>query len=126
MTPTEYMKLAEVTDSDLKHYEISGERLKELAKVMHYGIGLSTEANEILDALKKHFQYGKPLDTVNIKEEISDCLWFISGLLRHYNWTFEEVMETNINKLKARYGTKFSEAAALNRDLESERKILEL
>jgi hypothetical protein len=35
-------------------------------------------------------------------------------------------METNINKLKARYGTKFSEAAALNRDLEAERKILEL
>jgi hypothetical protein len=34
-------------------------------------------------------------------------------------------MENNIAKLKARYGEKFSEDRAVNRDLKTERKILE-
>ena len=35
------------------------------------------------------------------------------------------VMENNITKLKARYGDKFSEEKAENRDLDTERKILD-
>jgi len=44
---------------------------------------------------------------------------FVSGL------TISEARDRNISKLKARYGEKFTETAALNRDLETERKILE-
>lgn len=39
--------------------------------------------------------------------------------------SFDDIQEKNIAKLKARYGAKFSEVAALNRDLDTERKILE-
>jgi hypothetical protein len=35
------------------------------------------------------------------------------------------ILDTNIEKLKARYGEKFSSTKAINRDLEKERKILE-
>ena len=38
---------------------------------------------------------------------------------------FEEILESNINKLKHRFPDKFSSEKALNRDLEGERKILE-
>ena len=34
-------------------------------------------------------------------------------------------MDTNIAKLKARYGDKFTEQAASERDLDTEREILE-
>lgn len=45
---------------------------------MHVMFGLRTETAEIEDALKKHRFYGKPLDVVNIKEEIGDLLWYIA------------------------------------------------
>ena len=37
----------------------------------------------------------------------------------------ESILDTNIEKLKARYGEKFSSDRAINRDLEKERMILE-
>lgn len=44
---------------------------------------------------------------------------------RAYDIDFEQMLEININKLKARYPEKFTEEAALNRDLEQERNVLE-
>lgn len=43
-----------------------------------------------------------------------------------HNFTFEEILETNINKLKKRFPNKFTEYHALNRDLEAEREVLEI
>jgi hypothetical protein len=45
--------------------------------------------------------------------------------LNLYNLNIEEVWEKNIEKLRARYGEKFSSERAINRDLETERTILE-
>ena len=39
--------------------------------------------------------------------------------------SFEEIQERNIEKLKARYGEKFTDEKAINRNLETERSILE-
>lgn len=93
--------------------------------LLHCAIGLSTEAGELLDAFKKNIYYGKPLDTVNVGEEIADCMWYISNLCRMAEIDFEKILENNINKLKVRYPEKFTEENALNRNLESERKELE-
>jgi NTP pyrophosphatase (non-canonical NTP hydrolase) len=104
---------------------ITGHEEVHLVDLLHAGIGMSTESAEFLDALKKHMFYGKPLDTVNLKEEVADQLWYCALALRALGANFEEVMETNIAKLKARYPNKFDEEKALTRDLETERKILE-
>jgi NTP pyrophosphatase (non-canonical NTP hydrolase) len=126
MNTKDYIKNTAVTDLDSDGQQNMAHRCHNVANLLHYTIGVGTEAAELLDAVKKHIAYGKPLDLVNIKEETGDLLFYVARIIDMYGWTFEEVMETNINKLKARYGTKFSEAAALNRDLEAERKILEL
>ncbi len=125
MNPSEYIDLARVTDH--KSYDAVRERLsqEEAARLFHYFVGIGTESGELLDALKKAIIYGKTLDKVNLKEEIGDVLWYVARALDVLNLTFEEVMDVNINKLKARYGEKFTEYAALNRDLEKERKVLE-
>jgi len=54
-------------------------------------------------------------------------MWYIAILLRQFGGEgiFEEILETNINKLKARYPDKFSSELAMNRDLDKERNILE-
>jgi len=97
---------------------------KEL-DLLHASMGLVTEAGEFQDALKKHVFYGKPLDKVNLKEEIGDLLWYCAIALEALDTDFQAVMQTNIDKLKARYPEKFTEEKAENRDLDKERKILE-
>jgi hypothetical protein len=42
-----------------------------------------------------------------------------------YNTNVSDILDKNIAKLKARYGEKFSSERAINRDLETERTILE-
>ena len=94
-------------------------------RLLHGGMGISTEAGELLDALKKHIFYGKKLDYVNLSEELGDILYYVSICMNVLGISFEEVMEKNIEKLKARYPEKFTEDKAINRDLDTERKILE-
>ncbi len=94
-------------------------------RLLHAGIGLATEAGEFLDALKKHIFYGKELDRVNLKEEMGDLFWYMAIACDELGVEFEPLMERNIEKLKARYGEKFTENKAENRDLDSERLILE-
>ncbi|MAZ48638.1 MAG: hypothetical protein CME65_08740 [Halobacteriovoraceae bacterium] len=94
-------------------------------RLLHAGIGLSTEAGEFLDALKKHIFYGKDLDRVNLAEELGDLFWYMAIVADELGFNFESVMDKNIAKLKARYGEKFSEEKAESRDLEREREILD-
>lgn len=93
--------------------------------LLHAAIGLQTESAEFSDMLKKALFYGKPIDQVNLKEEIGDLLWYAALALRALNTDFETVMERNIEKLKARYPQKFTEENAIVRDLNKEREILE-
>jgi NTP pyrophosphatase (non-canonical NTP hydrolase) len=93
--------------------------------ILHGAMGISTEANEILDAVKKSLFYGKPFDLINLQEEIGDCFWYLAVLAKEAGMSFEDIMKQNIAKLKARYPEKFTEHAALNRDLNRERKVLE-
>lgn len=93
--------------------------------LLHASMGLVTEAGEFQDAIKKHLYYGRELDTVNLKEELGDLIWYCAIALEALGTDFESVMQTNIDKLSARYPEKFTEELAENRDLEKERAILE-
>lgn len=119
---------------DYKQYQEESQRTFSYRKealstkdtdLLHCAIGASTEAAELLDAFKKNIFYGKELDIVNIGEEIADQMWYLSNLCRLLGLDFEKILENNISKLKARYPDKFSSEKAINRDLETERKILE-
>ena len=93
--------------------------------LLHATMGMSTEANELVDQMKKVIFYGKPMDTANIVEELGDVLFYVAIVCRELNVSMERIGEINIAKLKKRYPDAFSEENALNRDLDAERKILE-
>ena len=97
----------------------------EMARQLHAAIGLSTEAGELTDAFKKALFYGKPLDRVNVIEEAGDLLWYLALLFDSLGSSFEEAADKVIAKLRARYPEKFSGELALNRDLVTERAVLE-
>lgn len=125
MKPSDYTKEAGATDE--RDYSKIQSRMSEErnSKLLHYALGIGTEAGEIQDAVKKLVIYGKELDETNVLEEVGDSIWYMARLLALLGSSFEEVMATNNAKLKARYGDKFTEYAALNRDLDKEREILE-
>lgn len=110
-----------------EQYQAVLARLQNLdsVKLLHAVMGIVTEAGELMDALKKHFIYGKALDRVNVLEEGGDLEWYIALLLTVLNSRHGEIFTVNVAKLRARYPNKFTEFDALNRNLGGERKILE-
>ena len=120
-----YIEKAIKTES--KDFDKISNRLqdKSMIRLLHAGMGLATESAEFLDALKKAIYYGKELDKVNLAEEIGDQMWYCAIALSELGVSFEEVMKKNIAKLEARYPEKFTEEKAENRDLKTERDILE-
>lgn len=86
---------------------------------------LTCSVGDYNDLLKKHLFYGRTPDIEKMKQSLQQICMAISGICIVSGTTIAEARQTNINKLRARYGDKFSEFDALNRDLETERKILE-
>ena len=107
------------------HAAISDRITPNMIEVLHGVIGMVTESGEAMDMIKKHVYYGKELDLVNLHEEIGDLMWYVALICSACNFDLSDIMEKNIEKLRARYGEKFSEERAINRDLNKERKILE-
>lgn len=93
--------------------------------LMHGALGLSSEVGELCDALKKSWMHGRPLDRINLVEEVGDNLWYIAFLCRALGTTLEAVAETNIRKLRTRYPEKYSDENSAGRDIEAEREVLE-
>ncbi|MDX8383277.1 MAG: hypothetical protein R8M45_04290 [Ghiorsea sp.] len=93
-------------------------------RLFHGIIGLSTESSELIEAVTKGFLTGK-FDTVNVLEELGDTEWYKAIMFDELGSNWETVRDVVIDKLKARYPEKFDQEKAENRDLDSERAILE-
>jgi NTP pyrophosphatase (non-canonical NTP hydrolase) len=117
----EYQQEALKTKSDQFHFT----PLPQHCDLLHAAIGISTEGGELLDALKKAIFYGKPLDSINLKEEVGDLMWYIALACHALGTTIDEVCIMNLNKLRARYPERFTSDAALVRDLARERDAME-
>lgn len=85
----------------------------EKIDLLHHAVGVSGEAGELIDAVKKLTIYNKPLDRANVVEELGDLKFYIQGIMNSLQITDEEVEEGNRTKLAERYkGLNYSDAAA--------------
>lgn len=80
-----------------------------------YGLGISGEAGEVANKLKKVFYHGHDLDHDEIALELGDCLWYLSMLATLLGLPLHVIAEMNIEKLKKRYPDGFSSDASINR-----------
>jgi len=86
------------------------------ASILHMAVGVSGEAGELLDAVKKHAIYQKQLDFDNVREEAGDILFYLTGLLNELGLTLNECIEANVEKLSKRYPEKrYTNEAAIAR-----------
>jgi len=123
MTADEYQREALKTEHTPEI--VPGDDGKMISRLLHAAFGACTEAGELQDGLKKHLMYGRDFDPTNVIEECGDLLWYISLALDACGYKLSDCMERNIAKLRSRYGEKFSAAREANRDLASERAVLE-
>lgn len=98
-------------------------------RLFHAILGIATESTEMCEALYSVL-IGKEIDLVNLREENGDLNWYQAifyDTMKElgYKGTWDDDLEKNIAKLKARYPDKFCSDKAINRDLDKERKILE-
>lgn len=85
------------------------------ANLVHIALGISGEAGELLDAIKKHYAYNKTLDETNVIEELGDLEFYMEALRQHLGVTREQVLKANMGKLLTRYTKGYSDKEASQR-----------
>lgn len=96
--------------------EIVHEMTGDKADLIHMVMGVSGEAGELLDAIKKHVMYNKPLDLENVIEELGDLEFYIEGIRQTLGVSREDTLNANMQKLGKRYSSgSFSNQQAQNR-----------
>ena len=91
----------------------------EKVSLWHMETGVSGEAGELADAIKRYVVYGKPCDRTNVIEELGDLEFYMQGIRARLGISREETLEMNMLKLagadKGRYKEGYSDAAAIER-----------
>lgn len=83
---------------------------------MHAAVGIAGEAGELLDAVKKVWAYGKPIDLENAIEELGDIEFYMEALRQQIGVIREQVLQANQEKLAKRYpGLRYSDSLAQRR-----------
>lgn len=118
---------SELMDELMPNYPTGekGERIKQMARVLHAVIGLITEVGEICEDITKFIDEGGELDVKNLKIENGDLLWYINLFLACLKTTIVEVAYENIIKLRTRFPNKFTQLDAINRDHAKEQTAIE-
>lgn len=79
--------------------------------------GLTGEAGESVDALKKLIFHFHAVEEVKqkVKIELGDLLWYIAALADTFDLSIEEIAQANVDKLKSRYPQGFDPERSRNR-----------
>lgn len=78
-------------------------------------MGISGEAGELLDAVKKPTMYGKPWDRDNVIEELGDMEFYMERFRQIMGITRQQTIQHNHDKLSKRYPKGYSNKAAAER-----------
>jgi len=77
-----------------------------IALLMTGAIGIASEGGEFAEIIKKCVFQGKPMDDETVfhcKRELGDIMWYWINSCRALGLDPDDVVQENVNKLKARY-----------------------
>jgi len=102
-----------VTSNESKSSEAFSVRLRDLyseglpvERLLTAAVGMSAESGEFTEVVKKMIFQGKPVNDENIfhlKRELGDIMWYVAQACMALDTDFNEIIEMNVDKLKARY-----------------------
>ena len=91
----------------------------DVPRLLTAALGLTAESGEFTEIVKKIILQGKPYNNENVfhmKRELGDICWYIAQACMALDTTFDEIIEMNVEKLKARYpGGEFDVRKSENR-----------
>lgn len=105
LTGNEYQKLAARTINPALNC------IQQEAHALH---GMAGEIGEIHSIYQKNYQ-GHKGDYDHLKKELGDLLWFVAEYCTALGWNMEDIMQLNVDKLKARFPEGFEIDKSLNR-----------
>ena len=80
-------------------------------------LGLTGEAGECADIVKKYKFQGHELDKEHLKDELGDVLWYIAETASGLGISLEEVAQYNLDKLHKRFhGNHFNKEDSIHRE----------
>jgi NTP pyrophosphatase (non-canonical NTP hydrolase) len=102
-----------VTSEESKDFEALVYRLQELEgqefpteRLLTAAVGMSAEAGEFTEIVKKIVFQGKPVNEENLfhmKRELGDIMWYVAQACMGLNTSIDEIIEMNVDKLEKRY-----------------------
>ena len=102
-----------VTSEQSKDFEALVYRLQELEgqefpseRLLTAAVGMSAEAGEFTEIVKKIVFQGKPVNEENLfhlKRELGDIMWYVAQACMGLNTSIDEIIEMNVEKLEKRY-----------------------
>jgi NTP pyrophosphatase (non-canonical NTP hydrolase) len=109
-----YLKFVDaVTSNESKNYYDFGQRIATLQeegfpteRLLTAAVGMSAEAGEFTEIIKKIIFQGKPVNEENLfhlKRELGDIMWYVAQACIGLDTSLDEIMEMNVEKLVARY-----------------------
>ena len=112
--PKKYVEFCDaVTSKESQDYSHFAARLFQLERegfptqrLLTAAVGMSAEAGEFTEVVKKIIFQGKPVNEDNLfhlKRELGDIMWYVAQACIGLNISLDEVLEMNVDKLKARY-----------------------
>ena len=91
--------LSRITSLDVEHDA-------DVPRLLTAALGLTAEAGEFTEVVKKIILQGKPYNEENLfhmKRELGDICWYLAQACMALDTTIDEVIEMNVDKLKERY-----------------------
>ena len=99
MQVNEYQTLAMTTlNPDLSKRDV----------LINSAMGLCGESGEAIDIVKKWMAQGHELDKERLAKELGDIAWYLAEAATALDMDLEDILRTNIEKLKSRYPQGFS------------------
>ena len=87
----------------LNHLDREGSNINRLTTA---AVGISAEGGEFMEIVKKMVFQGKPWNADNREHliiELGDVLWYVAQACMALEVSFDDVVATNVEKLKKRY-----------------------
>ena len=102
-----------VTSEQSKDHEAFVYRIQELEgqgfpseRLLTAAVGMSAEAGEFTEIVKKIVFQGKPVNEENLfhmKRELGDIMWYVAQACMGLDTSIDEIIEMNVEKLEKRY-----------------------
>ena len=89
--------------ASLDHLNREGADINRLTTA---AVGISAEGGEFMEIVKKMVFQGKPWNDANREHlivELGDVMWYVAQACMALDVSFDDVVERNVEKLKARY-----------------------